>query len=150
MIERRITAIDRKIRLDARRSVLGELLDRLNMDLTDAGCPEEKRTEIGICAEEIFVNIASYAYRDMTGDVTIEERIYQDSPQEKVLMLVFKDSGIPFNPLAREKPDVTLPESERRIGGLGIYMVKNMTDRAWYEYQDDINCLYLEYRWQQM
>lgn len=140
-----MTEIKREIRMNAERSRMDELLDRLDADLEEAGCPEEKRTEIGICAEEIFVNIASYAYPGTGGSVLIEERIH-----ENILSLVFKDSGIPFDPLRHSDPDTTLPEGERRVGGLGIYMVRNMTDRIWYVYQDGMNCLHLEYQWQQV
>ena len=146
----RMTEIKREIRLRAKRSQLNELLDRLDTDLRASGCPVEKIEEIRICVEEMFVNIASYAYPDTSGEVTIKERICENSPQEKILFLVFMDKGIPFNPLEHGTPDISLPEQERRIGGLGIYMVKNMTDRIGYEYQDGINCLHLEYQWQQV
>ena len=146
----RMTEIKREIRLRAKRSQLNELLDRLNTDLRASGCPVEKIEEIRICVEEIYVNIASYAYSGADGNVAIEERICENDLHERVLSLAFRDNGIPFNPLEHGTPDISLPEQERRIGALGIYMVKNMTDRIWYEYQDGTNCLHLEYRWQQV
>ena len=60
-----------------------------------------------------------------------------------VMTLVFADSGIPYDPLKKEDPDVTLPARERQIGGLGIFMTKRIMDETEYEYRDGKNILTL-------
>ena len=93
---------------------------------------------IELAIEEIFVNIASYAYPSGDGDVTITA---DASGVPKTLTVVFQDSGTPFDPLAKEDPDITLPIEQRRIGGLGIFLVKNNMDDVTYRYADGKNIL---------
>lgn len=93
-------------------------------------------SDINICIEEIFVNIVSYAYRDTIGQVEMKLEITDDT-----FHMLFCDSGIPYNPLERANPDTTLSASERSIGGLGIFMVKEMMDSVTYEYKEKRNCL---------
>ena len=111
-------------------------------DLKRENCPESKIEAIRICVEEIFVNIASYAYPDREGQIQIEEEM-----ADKSIHLTFIDEGIPYNPLEREDPDVTLPAGDRKSGGLGIYLVKQMADEVRFEYKDNKNCLYMECSW---
>lgn len=94
--------------------------------------------QVELAIEEIFVNIASYAYPSGRGDVTIAAEVSGD-PKE--LTVVFKDSGVPFDPLAKEDPDITLPIEQRRIGGLGIFLVKDTMDDVTYRYADGMNIL---------
>ena len=61
----------------------------------------------------------------------------------KTVYVTFIDSGMPFDPLKKEDPDVTLPAEEREIGGLGIYMTKQAMDEVSYEYKDGQNILTL-------
>ena len=107
-----------------------------------AGCPPEKRTVTAICAEEIFVNIASYAYGEAAGIARIDEEIQGSS-----ISLCFQDQGQQYNPLAKEDPDTTLSAQEREIGGLGVFMVKNMMDSVAYEYRDGWNRLTMTLSW---
>ena len=90
--------------------------------------------------EEIFVNIASYAYTPDSGDATIRVEFPEGSGAVK---LTFIDSGTPFDPLEREDPDISLSSEERDIGGLGIYMIKKTMDELRYEYADGQNRLTL-------
>ena len=94
--------------------------------------------QIELAIEEIFVNIASYAYPSGCGDVTITADL---SGVPKTLIVVFQDSGTPFDPLAKEDPDITLPIEQRRIGGLGIFLVKEYMDDVTYRYADGKNIL---------
>lgn len=89
-----------------------------------------------IASEELFVNVAHYAYPDKKGDILVG--VYTDENEVKIR---FTDSGLPFDPLAKEDPDVTLSAEERNIGGLGIYMVKKTMDDVSYEYKDGKNIL---------
>jgi anti-sigma regulatory factor (Ser/Thr protein kinase) len=88
--------------------------------------------------EEAYVNVASYAYTPGTGPVTLK---VEKSASE--IRITFLDSGVPFNPLEKEDPDVSLPASERQIGGLGIFMVKKSMDNVQYAYLDGKNILTL-------
>ena len=99
--------------------------------------------EISVAAEEVYVNIASYAYAPDTGTATIRMACTEDPA---AVTLTFLDSGIPFNPLEREDPDLSLPVEEREIGGLGILMVKKTMDEAHYERVDGQNILTLTKR----
>ena len=92
--------------------------------------------QITIAVEEIFVNIASYAYSPEKGNAEIGVEV-SDDPLEVTIR--FADSGIPYDPLAKEDPDITLPAEQRPIGGLGIYMVKKSMDNVEYEHKDGQN-----------
>ncbi len=94
-------------------------------------------TQLDIIVEEIFVNIAHYAYAPNEGNATIQV----DFVDDKKVRVTFSDTGIPYNPLVNEDPDVTLSATERRIGGLGIFMTKKFADELHYEYKDGANVL---------
>ncbi len=132
----------RSLEVDAQRTLLEPLLDVFSRDLKDGGCPDEKIELIRICAEEIFVNIASYAYPEKEGSVQIEEEVLDGS-----IHIMFADEGVPYNPLEKDDPDITASAQERAIGGLGIFMVKQMADDLRYEYKDNRNCLYMDCSW---
>ena len=82
------------------------------------------------------MNIASYAYGPEGGTATI--RVTVDSDPRRV-SVTLSDSGVPYNPLFKQDPDITLPAEKRRIGGLGIYMVKQSMDDFTYEYREGRN-----------
>lgn len=134
--------IKKTVELEAQTERLSELLEIIEADMEKAGCPPEKRTVTAICAEEIFVNIASYAYGKQKGMARIDEEI-----KDSNISLCFQDQGQPYNPLAKEDPDTTLSAQEREIGGLGIFMVKNMMDSVAYEYRDGWNRLTMTLSW---
>ena len=89
--------------------------------------------QIQVAVEEIFVNIANYAYTPETGEALIRMRFDRYSREVSITLT---DSGIPFDPLKKEDPDVTLTAEQRKIGGLGIFMVKKSMDAVEYEYID--------------
>jgi anti-sigma regulatory factor (Ser/Thr protein kinase) len=92
--------------------------------------------QISIAVEELFVNIAHYAYVPDTGEVTISIEIHDDPGMAEI---TFTDRGIPYDPLEKYDPDVSLSAEKRKIGGLGIYMVKKSMDLMKYEYTDGCN-----------
>ena len=94
-------------------------------------------TMINTALEEVFVNVAKYAYDDSG---TVEVSLTND---KKKVIFVFKDSGKPFNPLEKEDPNINASSDEREIGGLGIFMVKQIMDEVDYEYKDNHNVLTL-------
>ena len=96
--------------------------------------------QLDLVVEEIFVNIAHYAYAPQTGSVTITCKV---STEPARLTVSFADSGKPFNPLEKPDPDVTLSSEERSIGGLGIFLVKKYMSSVNYDYKDGKNILTL-------
>lgn len=104
-------------------------------------CPMKVQTQIAIAIDEIFSNIARYAYPEKNGKAMVKLQIDE---RERLIQLVFIDQGIPYNPLETKDPDITLSAEERQIGGLGIFMVKKTMDQMSYQYQDNCNILTLE------
>jgi len=104
-----------------------------------ANCPPDVLLQIDIAVEEIYVNIAHYAYPSGRGEATIRCAVSRTSPPEATIELV--DGGIPYDPLSRKDPDITLDAEERQIGGLGIFMVKDMMDQVTYRREGGKNIL---------
>ena len=119
---------------------LQEVLDFIVGPVEEAGGAMKARMQIEVAAEEIFINIAHYAYAPEKGDVRIRVEIPED---RSCVMITFMDHGIPYNPLLKEDPDVTLSADKRQIGGLGIYITKQTMDGVSYEYKDGQNSLTL-------
>ena len=105
----------------------------------DIEMPNKILNTLKICLEELFVNVASYAYQDKKGQVTLSI-----SKGDDKLTFILSDEGVPFNPLAKEDPDISLDASERSIGGLGIFMVKKMMDNVNYQRIDNKNIFTME------
>lgn len=103
-------------------------------ELEKAGASLKSVMQVTVCFEEIFVNVAHYAYGEETGEV----EIVLDN-ENGIFSIAFIDSGQFFDPLAKEDPDITASAEERRIGGLGILMVKKSMDDVSYEYKDNKN-----------
>ena len=125
-----------KITIEAKVDNLNEVLAFVDEKLEANDCPMKVQMQIDVAVEEIFVNIASYAYNPEIGPATISCEVSED-PLE--VTISFMDSGVPYDPLAKEDPDVTLSAEERQIGGLGIYLVKKCMDHVSYEYKDGQN-----------
>ena len=101
-------------------------------------CPMKAQMQIDIAIDELFSNIAFYAYGDGKGDATIR---FEEVEDPHAVRITFIDGGTPYNPLAAEDPDTTLSAEDRKIGGLGIFMVKKSMDELSYEYRDGKNML---------
>jgi anti-sigma regulatory factor (Ser/Thr protein kinase) len=95
----------------------------------------ELPTQVTIAVEEIFVNIAHYAYTPETGSVTIRMSVQEN------IVIEFEDSGKPYNPLEKEDPDIKASAEEREVGGLGIFMVKKIMDKVEYRREGNKNIL---------
>lgn len=130
-----------ELKLQASDATLQDVLGTIENHLLERGCDGMLITQILMAAEEIYVNIAHYAYGGESGDVVVQMEIMQDT---KNCRITFRDHGIAYNPLEKEDPDVTLSAEERPIGGLGIYLVKQAMDRVEYEYKDGYNILTIE------
>ena len=134
----------RELLIEADKEKLPEVSDFLEGYLEELGCPMATIIQTSVAVEEIFVNIASYAYGEDGGDV----RFTLDVPEEgNGIVITVRDSGMPYDPLSREDPDVTLPAEQRSVGGLGIYMVKQSMDELSYAYEDGQNVLTMVRRW---
>lgn len=107
-------------------------------ELETANCSMKAEMQIQIAVEEIYVNIAHYAYNPEAGEATVRCSVGGDPIQ---VMIQFLDHGKPFNPLDKEDADITLSAEERQIGGLGILMVKKSMDQVAYAYEDGKNIL---------
>lgn len=107
-------------------------------ELEALGCPMKAQMQIDIAIDELFGNIAHYAYNPEVGPATVRVEVVEDPLS---VVVSFIDKGVPYDPLSREDPDVELSLEERRIGGLGIYMVKKSMDEISYEYKDGQNIL---------
>ena len=112
--------------------------DFVNEHLEALDCPMKAQMQIDIAIDELFGNIAHYAYNPEVGDATVRVEIVEDP---LAVVITFIDKGVPYDPLAKTDPDTTLPAEEREIGGLGIFMVKKSMDDITYEYKDGQNIL---------
>ncbi len=120
-------------RLPDVQSFIGERLEKVD-------CPFKAQMQIGVAVEEIFVNIAHYAYAPDKGCATVRVEV-NEAPVS--VSITFIDHGVPYDPLKKDDPDVALPADAREIGGLGIFMTKKLMDDVAYEYRDGQNILTL-------
>ena len=127
-----------EITTDAAVERAGEVTEFVERCLGEAGCPQKTVMQINVIVDEIFTNIASYAYGNKPGSATVRVAVNENLREAVV---TFLDQGIPFNPLDREDPDVTVRAEDRAIGGLGIFLAKQMSDEIGYEYRDHQNIL---------
>ncbi len=106
--------------------------------LEQYNCPMKAQMQIDIAIDELFSNIAQYAYTPKTGKATVRVEVTENP---MAVVITFIDNGVPYDPLAKADPNVSLPADERQIGGLGIFMVKKSMDDISYEYKDGQNIL---------
>ena len=112
--------------------------DFVNQQLEALDCPMKAQMQIDIAIDELFGNIAHYAYNPKVGQATVRVEVIENP---LAVTITFIDNGMPYDPLAKADPDTTLSAEEREIGGLGIYMVKKSMDDITYEYKDGQNIL---------
>lgn len=127
----------------AKTENLDEIIQFVDNELESAECSMKVQMQVQLAVEEIFVNIANYAYTPEEGTATISVDRTEDGA---LLRIVFKDNGTPYDPLAKDDPDITLNAKDRSIGGLGIFITKKSMDNISYEYKDGQNVLTLEKR----
>ncbi|MBO6215610.1 MAG: ATP-binding protein [Lachnospiraceae bacterium] len=127
----------KEMTIDAMDINLQMVLDFIEEQVNICGCDPATLISLQIAVEEIFVNVAHYSYNPEIGTITIKTEIAMDDP--KSITIVFRDHGVPYNPLEKPDPDITLGAEERQIGGLGIYLVKNSMDEVYYNFEDGEN-----------
>ncbi len=128
----------KELELEAKIENLHQVLAFVDEQLEQMDCPMKVQMQVDIAVEEIFVNIAHYAYAPNGGPATIRAEVKSDP---LAIELTFIDHGVPYDPLEKKDPDITLSAAERQIGGLGIFMVKKSMDNMKYEYKDGHNIL---------
>ena len=112
--------------------------DFVNEQLEALGCPMKAQIQIDVAIDELFGNIAHYAYNPDVGSATVQVEVTEEP---LAVIITFIDGGVPYDPLKGADPDITLSAEERQLGGLGIYMVKKSMDEITYEYKDGKNIL---------
>ena len=130
-----------EMEIEALKENLPVVASFVEKHLSKIDCPIKALMQIQVAVEEIFVNICNYAYHPGKGNATLRVEV-TDEPV--CVVIQFIDQGVPYDPLAKEDPDVTKSADEREIGGLGIFMVKNAMDDIKYEYINGKNILTLK------
>lgn len=130
-----------EIDIEASVDNLPKVLEFIDSRLEAAGCPPKLQMQIDVAAEEIFVNIANYAYAPDKGNAKVRVEVGSDPLH---VAITFIDHGVQYDPLAKDDPDVTLSAEERQVGGLGIFLVKNTMDDVSYQYINGSNILTLK------
>ena len=128
----------KELTIDASVENTPAVIDFVNELLEEAGCSMKIEAQIDVAVDELFSNIALYAYAPSSGAATVQVEFRGEPP---AAVITFIDRGVPFDPLKKTDPDVTLSAEERKIGGLGIYIVKKSMDNMEYEYRDGQNIL---------
>ena len=128
----------KELTLPASRANIPAIIEFVNRELERMGCALKTKAQIDIAIDELYSNIAKYGFDDDGGEVTVT---LETASEPRVVSISFMDGGRPFNPLQREDPDITLSARDRKIGGLGIYMVKKSMDDVRYEYREGKNIL---------
>lgn len=120
---------------------LEKVTDFIIESLEERNCKPKIIMQMELVIEELFVNVAHYAYKPNKGICTVQKELDEDP---RAITITFIDSGMPYNPLEHEDPDTSLGVEEREIGGLGIFLVKKNVDEISYEHKDGQNVLRLK------
>ena len=122
----------------AKTESLSDVLGFVEETLEGFACSMKIQTAICVAIEEVFVNVAHYAYPESVGDMTLSIAFNEESRDVTFRMM---DKGVPFDPLKKPDPDITLSAEEREIGGLGIFIAKQTMDSLSYSYENGENVL---------
>lgn len=128
----------KELTIDATIENIATVTAFIDEQLEHRDCPMKTKRQVHIAIDELFGNIAYYAYHPEKGIVTVHAEV-TDNPL--AVVITFIDNGTPYDPLAKADPDITLSVEERDVGGLGIYMVKKTMDDISYEYRNGQNIL---------
>lgn len=128
----------KELTIDATVENITSVTDFVDEQLEEFGCPLKAKMQIDIAIDELFGNIAHYAYKPDVGPATVRVEVNENP---LAVIITFIDHGVQYDPLSAEEPDTTLSAEERSIGGLGIYIVKKSMDEITYEYKDGQNIL---------
>lgn len=130
---------DAELLLDAEVENTREAVEFIKEKLKSGGCQDKDAAKTALAVEELFVNVAQYAYPGAKGSIRIKIAF----PDDSTVRIELTDEGIPYDPTGREDPDITLPLKKRGIGGMGIFMARNIMDEMKYDRTDGCNHLVL-------
>lgn len=133
----------KELTIEAKIENIEAVTDFVNEQLEALDCPMKAQMQIDIAIDELFGNIAHYAYNPEVGSATVRVEVIRNP---LAVIITFIDKGVPYDPLQNADPDVTLSAEERQVGGLGIYMVKKSMDEISYEYKNGQNILTIKKR----
>lgn len=133
--------IKRLIRLPAKLEAIQEAVAFVEELLEEHRVPQNVIMQIAVAVDELFCNVASYS-----GAFNVILDLEVD-PAKRCMRMCISDDGIPFDPLQKEDPDITLSAEERQIGGLGVFIVKQTMDQVSYAHVDGRNMLTIVKRW---
>ena len=122
----------------AKTESLSEILGFVEETLEGFECPMKIQMAICVAIEEVFVNVAHYAYPNGEGDMSLHIGF---DDQSRTITFRMTDKGVPFDPLKKPDPDITLSAEDREIGGLGIFITKKTMDSLTYAYENGENIL---------
>jgi serine/threonine-protein kinase RsbW len=125
--------------IPAKLENLEEAINFIKEGARSLGFDDRKISQIQLASEEVLVNIINYAYAGKDGNIEIT----YTPKNSKALEIEIVDWGIPFNLLEQPSPDISAPIENRKIGGLGIYLVRNTMDEVNYKRYEDRNSLTL-------
>ena len=126
----------KELTLEAKIENITRVTEFVNIQLEEAGCNGKAQRMMDVAIDELFSNIAYYAYGEQQGMATVRVEVQPDLRTETIS---FIDAGIPFNPLTQKEPLTGLGVKERKAGGFGISIVKKSMDFVHYEYQNGCN-----------
>ena len=133
----------KELTIKATTDNIPEVTAFIDEQLEAVDCAMKAQMQIDVAIDELFGNIAHYAYAPGEGDATVR---FEFDESSRVAAITFIDSGVPFDPLAMDEPDVSAAAQDRQIGGLGIFLVKKTMDGVAYRYEDGKNVLTIEKR----
>ncbi len=128
----------KELTIEATPENVDTVIEFVDEQLEEYGCGMKEQMAIEVAIDELFGNIAHYAYNPETGYATVQVDVLQDPLSVEI---TFIDNGKQYDPLAKEDPDTTLSVEDRPIGGMGILIVKKSMDAVNYEYKDGKNIL---------
>lgn len=126
-----------KVTLPAKLENLDLMISWILKNADIVGFDEKNKFQIKLASEEVLVNIINYAYPSKSGAIELS---LNPKPKDS-LEIVFADWGVPFDPLSLPEPKVCAPIEERKIGGLGVYLVRKVMDEVKYRREDERNIL---------
>lgn len=133
----------KELSIDATVENIAPVTDFVNGELAALNCPGRIQRQIDVAIDELFGNIAQYAYDPAVGPATVRVEVTEEP---LAVVITFIDHGVPYDPLAQADPDVHTPLEERQAGGLGVFLVKQTMDDVTYEYKDGQNILKIKKR----
>ncbi len=125
------------ITMEAKVESIPVITEFVDGQLEEMGSSIKAQMQVDVALDELLSNVAYYAYKDGNGTMTLQF----EARGEDTAVITLIDEGMPYDPLAKEDPDLSLAAEDRPIGGLGIFLVKKTMDDMVYERKDEKNIL---------